>query len=225
MDAQVSRDVHTKRELKAHVWDKDPLNWYVEEPWCNSRLFDVEIFNGGVHDPCCGSGQIAAAARNAGYENVTFSDVMQRSIGEMPTWFELDHVIQDYATDPRVYDNIVTNPPFDPCNKDPYPFVEWALSHAAKKVALILPLKWLAGDKRSRWLSTKPLRRVYVLTPRPSMPPGEYLVAGNKAGGGKKDFAWFVFDRSHNSALRSELTWLHRDGGTDDGQDHQEATP
>jgi hypothetical protein len=50
---------------------------------------------------------------------------------------------------------------------------------------------------------------VWLLTPRPSMPPGEVIARGEKPGGGKTDFCWLVFDRTHSGP--PELRWLHRD--------------
>jgi beta-xylosidase len=66
------------------------------------------------------------------------------------------------------------------------------------KVALLLPATWHLGDKRSRWLETTPLRRIWCLTPRPSMPPGAVILAGETPGGGTQDFAWYVWLRGYD---------------------------
>jgi hypothetical protein len=50
---------------------------------------------------------------------------------------------------------------------------------------------------------------VYLLTPRPSMPPGAWIAAGNKPGGGTLDFCWLVFSKRHRG--EPQLQWLHRD--------------
>jgi hypothetical protein len=55
------------------------------------------------------------------------------------------------------------------------------------------------------------LTRVYLLTPRPSMPPGQVILRGEEPGGGKQDFVWLVFSQQHKGP--PELRWLHRDGG------------
>jgi hypothetical protein len=47
---------------------------------------------------------------------------------------------------------------------------------------MLLPATWLQGDKRSRWLETTALARVLFITPRPSMPPGAAVMAGQKPG-------------------------------------------
>ena len=61
-----------------------------------------------------------------------------------------------------------------------------------------------------RWLSRLPLARIWLLTPRPSMPTGDYIKAGGKVGGGKQDFCWLVFDHDHEGS--TVVLWLQRDG-------------
>jgi hypothetical protein len=61
----------------------------------------------------------------------------------------------------------------------------------------------------ARWLSHTPLARIYLLTPRPSMPPGHVILAGEKPGGGSQDFCWLVWSRHHIGPPK--LHWLHRD--------------
>jgi hypothetical protein len=69
---------------------------------------------------------------------------------------------------------------------------------------------WLARRlNAARWLAATPLARVYLLTPRPSMPPGHVIAAGEKPGGGTQDFVWLVWD--HDYAGAPTLHWLHRD--------------
>jgi hypothetical protein len=60
----------------------------------------------------------------------------------------------------------------------------------------------------AHWLKNLPLRCVWLLTPRPSMPPGAWIAAGNKPGGGTQDFCWLVFVRGYKG--RREINWLHR---------------
>jgi hypothetical protein len=62
----------------------------------------------------------------------------------------------------------------------------------------------------ARWLEQTPLARVWLLTPRPSMPAGQYVLDGGKVGGGKQDFCWLVWEHGYQGKL--EIGWLHRDG-------------
>ena len=71
-----------------------------------------------------------------------------------------------------------------------------------------MPLRRLPA---AHWLERLPLETIYILTPRPSLPPASYIRAGNKPGGGGQDFAWLVFNvRATISTPRVKR--LHRDG-------------
>jgi hypothetical protein len=41
------------------------------------------------------------------------------------------------------------------------------------------------------------------------MPPGDYILAGKKPGGGKVDFCWLIFEQGYRG--KAETDWLHRD--------------
>jgi hypothetical protein len=187
-----------KKELNAHIWDRHPDDWYVEPFWCSRRLFEEEAFDGGIWDPACGLGRVLFSAEAAGYP-VTGSDIICRS-GYCDALFDF-HTCER----PRAR-NIVSNPPF----RDAEAFVRHALTIADGKVVFLLPLSWLTGKARSHFLQGSPLRRVHVLSPRPSMPPGPVIEAGVKPGGGTKDFAWFVWERGYEGA--PEIHFMREEG-------------
>ena len=182
----------------AHLWARHPEDWYVEPEWCSRRLFEVEPFSNGIFDPACGSGRIVEAATAANY--FAFGhDIVRRSAhcaGEHN--FLISPVVRMH--------NVVSTPPFGIADA----FAAHALRVAESKVALLLPTKWMNAAKRGAWIETTPLARVWLLAPRPSMPPGPVIEAGIKPGNGTTDFAWFVWDKSHVG--RPELRWLRRDG-------------
>ena len=183
-------------KLNAHLWDRHPEDWYIEPSWTSERLFAVESFLGEVCDPACGSGRILASAEKASYQIRGF-DLVQRS--SYCTRVENFLNFSAYRLD-----NIVSNPPFGIAQQ----FVQHALAMADRKVAMLLPTKWVQGDKRSRWLETTPLRRVLFLAPRPSMPPGPVIEAGISPGGGKEDFAWFIWHIGFDG--KPECGWLRK---------------
>lgn len=186
------------RDRKSHIWERDPDGWYIEPSWTSERLFQAEPMWGLTLDPACGLGTICAAADRAGLL-ACGSDLRARSLWAVPS--------ADFLTsNPTPVGNIVCNPPF----KHARAFVERALERAERKVCMLLPLAWMSGVSRSKWLETTPLRRVWVLAPRPSMPPGAVIQAGEDPGGGTKDFAWFVWRQGYRGAC--ELRWLRRDG-------------
>jgi hypothetical protein len=185
------------RLLNAKIWDRHPDDWYVEPSWVSERLFATETFVGEVFDPACGSGRIVRSARAAGLR-AWGTDIVARS-PECLT-------VRDFlGPSGMAFDHIVTNPPF----KHAEAFVRLALERSRGKVAMLLPSKWMHGDKRSRWLETTPLRRVLYITPRPSMPPGPVIEAGVNPGGGKEDFAWFIWLRGYDG--KPESGWLRRE--------------
>jgi hypothetical protein len=164
---------------------------YVEPHWVSERLFQEEDFIGGIYDPACGFGRIVTSALNAGYEDAYGSDIVDRGFGYVRDFFQ--HV--------KTHDNIISNPPFDVFED----FAQHALKRAVQKIALIMPTARLNA---ARWLEDTPLQTVWLLTPRPSMPPGHVITSGGKVGGGKSDYCWLVFN--HKYIGQPELRWLHR---------------
>jgi hypothetical protein len=191
----VMRELPQTRPLAAHIWAKDPDGFYVEPEWVDERLFDVESFAGIIMDPACGIGHIPDAARAAGYQTIAI-DLVDRG-------YEHFDGVADFLCRDRRVANIVCNPPYYICRN----FALHALRLAYRKVAMIWLLRRLNA---ATWLRATPLRAVYLLSPRPSMPPAQVILAGEKPGGGRQDFCWLVWERGYIGA--PELHWLCRDG-------------
>jgi hypothetical protein len=186
--------VEDSRPLNARIWPRSEAEWYVEPSWCSERLFAVEEFSGTIYDPACGMGRIPLAAMRAGLRALG-SDMVNRGWDSTP---------QNFFLHRTRHPNIVTNPPFDIAPE----FAQHALQIATRKVAIIFPTARL--NAAHHWLSSAPLVRIWLLTPRPSMPPGDYILAGKKPGGGKMDFCWLVFEHGYDGEPKAR--WLHRDG-------------
>ena len=155
---------------------------------------DFRRFDGVIKDPACGIGRITDAARTAGY-SVIATDLVDRGYPQFDG-------VEDFLRSERRVDNIVCNPPYHICRA----FAEHALKLARRKVAMI----WLARRlNAARWLANTPLTRVYLMSPRPSMPPGHVILAGEKPGGGKQDFVWLTFSHGHQGPPK--LHWLCRE--------------
>lgn len=187
LDGKVKKD--------AHIWARHPDDWYVEPEWCSRRLFEVEDFDGDIDDPSCGLGRIVISAKEAGY--CAFGGDLVRRGSE--TLF-----LGSFLHRSLPMHNVVSNPPFGIADA----YARHALKLASRKVALLLPTKWMNAATRGRWLATTPLRRVWLLTPRPSMPPGPVIEAGIKPCNGTTDFAWFVWEHGYEG--KPEIGWLHR---------------
>jgi hypothetical protein len=186
--------IPTSRPLNARIWARADDEWYIEPEWCSERLFAEEPFEGGVYDPCCGTGRVVISALKAGLKAYG-SDLVYRGWDSTP---------QHFLAHRDTHDNIVCNPPFDQVPE----FARHALKLVRHKVAMIIPVARLNA---AHWLKGTPLAKIWLLTPRPSMPPGRVILAGEKPGGGKADFCWLVWERRYTGA--PEVRWLHRDGG------------
>jgi hypothetical protein len=180
-----------------HIWQPDPGQHYVEPSWCSERLFEAEPFVGTVLDPCAGFGRIPLAAKAAGLTAYA-GDIVDRGCAG-----GLDYEVDFLSFNVR-HDNIVVNPPFTLIPE----IVDHALEIATRKVAAIVPTRRL--NAMGKWLAGTPLFRIYYLTPRPSMPPGSYIAAGGKVGGGTADYCWCIWLQGFDSEPTTR--WLRRDG-------------
>jgi len=186
------------KQLNAHIWEKEERGHYVEPEWCSRRLFEVEGFPEPIYDPACGWGTILRQAGRRLY-SVKGSDIVNRGQHKLGKLFSK----RDFLTDrTSIRGSVVCNPPFDHVRE----FCEHALELGALKVAMICLTRRLNA---ARWLQALPLRHIYLLTPRPSMPPGSWIAKGNKPGGGTQDFCWLVFERDYEG--EPQMRWLDRD--------------
>ena len=180
----------------AHNFDRADDEWYAEPGDCTTALLGVERFRGQVWDPACGGGNIPRALR-AGGVPACGTDIVCRMTPDDPIWSGYRDFL---ATTPGQFlaDNIITNPPFGK-GALAEAFIRRALSAPnLAKLAVFVDARFLYSTKRARGLYAEhPPSRVWILAPRPSCPPGAYLAAGNKAGGGTADYAWLVWDRTH----------------------------
>ena len=190
------------RRRQAHIFDKEARGHYVEPAWISRRLFEVENFGTQaiIYDPACGWGTITNEARARGFE-VYGSDIVNRRRHKLgKRFFRTDFLTVDQCP-PNA--SIITNPPFDLVEE----FARHAIEIGPRKVAMVCLVRRLNA---ARWLQELPLRRIWLLTPRPSMPPGSWIAKGNKPGGGTQDFCWLVFERGYLGT--PGVGWLHRDG-------------
>ena len=184
---------------KRHPWD-----WYVEEQWVTHRLLDFAPIDTGVTflDPTCGGGNIVQALRDRGHTAFGM-DIVDRGAA----YFLGTHdFIGAERTILEAYPDlsIIFNPPFS-CQDDAVRrglaerFIRRALEVATHQVAAVLPLKWLGSGGRFSLFteeSTAPIG-VWVLSERPSMPPGDEIEAMGDAAfdRGKVDYMWVLWDK------------------------------
>jgi hypothetical protein len=198
------------RQRDTHIWEADPYGHYPEPLWTSARLFEVESFGAKgalVLDPCSGWGRIPHNATVAGYVAIG-SDIVDRR-NEPLSYNGFKFVLADFLKDPlpiRSACSAVFNPPFT--GDYIQQFVERALGIVENKVAALVPIRRLPA---AHWIEGKPLESIWLLTPRPSLPPASYIRAGNDPGGGSQDFAWIIFNKQTTPDV-PRVKWLHRDG-------------
>lgn len=182
--------------VSAHKFEREKHEHYVEPHWCSERLFTVETFKDSIWDPCCGFGRIPEAAARVGHIAIG-TDIVNRG------WHGQKTTLDFLQTRAPLSENIVCNPPFNIAGR----FVRHAIDlPGVEKVAVIFPTARLNA---AHWLHGAPLARVWLMTPRPSMPPGYTIAAGEKPQGGKIDFAWLVFTKGRVGP--ADLRWLRRE--------------
>ena len=213
MNAPVSSPTATAK--KAHLWDRDELDWYVEPTVATDALLKVERFVGAIWDPACGQGNIVKTAARWNYA-VYGTDVQSRGL-TFVEGYRGEHDFLGVGLPQSVCfalpPNIVCNPPFFRA-VGAEAFIRKALSLATGKVAMFVDVRFLAGAKRANGLFAELApSRVYIITPRVSCPPGTYLLTGATAGNGTSDWCWVVWDLG---APRGEtrLIWLRENGET-----------
>lgn len=166
---------------------RDPNDFYPTPTYVTEALLQVEDFGRQVWEPACGDGAISRVLDAAGYEVIS-SNLIDRGYGE----------VGNFLTSDRKVESIVTNPPFDKDDE----FVRKALESSTHKVAMLLPVTFLEGPKRVKWLRETPLKTVHTFASRVNLcKNGE---EGRKNG--RFVFAWFVWEHGHSGP--PTISWI-----------------
>lgn len=181
-------------------YERDPHDWYVESEEC-VRSFLTAMkgrFDGGIHDPCCGMGMIPCVAKALGFQ-ATGADLIDRMSGK--------YQVRDFLADNATRSNIVVNPPF----RQAEVIIRHGLSvvRPGGIVAALAQVKFLASQTRHPLFSMPQMQSVFVMSTRPSMPPGKLLLEKGEhiRGSGFHDFVWLVWrvGKRHPGA---SMEWL-----------------
>lgn len=168
--------------------ERHPQDFYRTPAPCTKELVYREQFDGLIWEPACGDGAISQVLLDEGYA-VTSSDLHDRGFGNSGI---------NFLESASRCDNIVTNPPY----KIAQEFIEHALKQADKKVAMLLKLNFLEGQKRRVFFKKHPPTRIYVFSRRISFNRGDE--DGN--GAGLLAYAWYVWDIGSRSL--PTLDWI-----------------
>lgn len=164
-------------------------DFYPTPRWATYALVDNEPFIGDVWECACGDGSMSQVLETV-TPKVYSSDLYDRGYGEHG---------EDFLISSRIYDNIVTNPPYNSAEG----FVKTASNLARNKFALLLRLAFLEGVNRSQTIfKSIPPSRVWVFSERITFYPKGVV----KRGSGTTAYAWFVWDK--DAPNRTELKWI-----------------
>lgn len=199
--------MNAPNNMRAKQYDRSKHEHYVEPRWVDDLIFDSGMIDPAakVWDPSCGFGTIIASAQRAGREAVG-TDLVNR--GSPLQSARLDFFRAKYLDwasaiehDPHVPVAIVSNPPFNLA-------LEWAiraLDLDIGPVALIVPLRFLAGLTRAHLYREFVPEFEAVFSDRPSMPPGDKIEELGDAAfsGGTADFACVIWNAERTGPTRS----------------------
>lgn len=172
---------------------RSSTDFYRTPPHATHSLFDKEVFEGDIWDPCCGDGWMTNVIIERHKDGVVFaSDIEDRNYPVGNAW-QFDFL----TNHENETDNVIANPPY--C--DAQAFAEKALEVAEKKVALLLRITFLEGQKRKPFLESSPLKSVHVFSKRVGF--GRELV---EAKSGLLCFAWFVWEKGYEG--KPGIDWI-----------------
>ena len=169
--------------------------------WAAQAILEVEILTGNVLDPCCGTGVLSEAARDAGYR-VTSTDLFDwgyAAADPVPTNFLAWRTSLEGRT-------VFMNPPFSLATQ----FVDRARALGARKIVCFQRQAWRESNERRFWWEANPPARTWVCGNRVTcwlftVPPEE------RKGGTDIPHAWYVWEHGHKGAELTGAVW--KDGG------------
>lgn len=132
-----------------------------------------------VWEPAVGDGAMERELRAAGWD-VIGSDIVDRGANA--------EIRDFFAYEVAPASCVVTNPPFQECNREPG-WIRHALERlGVEYMALMLPLTWVGAVSRAKLWADWPPARVYVM---------RWRIDFTGQGAPPMLNAWFVWDREH----------------------------
>jgi len=164
---------------------RETEDFYPTPPYATIKLLEKEEFLGTIYEPACGDGAISKILKDKyPTQKIYSTDLIDRGYGEKMDLDFLTHDFKDFKPD-----NIITNPPYKLAQE----FIEKSLELADFKVAMLLKLNFLEGQKRYQLFKSTPLKNVYIFSKRLSFDKGNEKGKGN----GLLAYAWYVWEKDY----------------------------
>ena len=165
-------------------------DYYVTPYSITQQLFDNEKFSTHktILEPASGAGDMVAVFYRNNFTSVSY---------------DLQKDGKDFLEEKNSYPYIITNPPFSLA----FEFINKCKEVATEKFALLLPLSYLHGETRYKYIyqdKKYPLARVYVFTRYPML--GDALREDGKYKTGMMVYAWFVWEKGYRGL--PEISWI-----------------
>lgn len=160
---------------------RDPHDFNVTQPHAVEALLSVVPFRSAgspfdIWEPACGDGAISRVFEARGHRVVS-TDLVDRGFGESGVDFLAERYLRAKA--------IVTNPPFGIADA----WIEKCIDLHPMRFALLLPVRYLSGQRRGRLFARRPPEWVLPFSARHQTRRAGY---GGKDNG-TMDLAWFVW--------------------------------
>lgn len=170
-------------------------DYYATDPAAAKKLLEVEDFSDYIWECAVGGGHIASVLDEAGY-TVLSTDIVDRGYKNTEI---IDFLKADYNNN---FDgDIITNPPYRYAAE----FVERAVKSVSHghKVAMLLKLTFLEGQKREKLFKKYPPKKIYVFIKRINC-----FLNGNMdiKGGSAVAYAWFVWEKGYSG--KPVIDWI-----------------
>lgn len=178
---------HSDHERQTH-------DYYATEPKAVRMLLELEKFEGNIWECACGEGHLSEEIKKFGF-NVYSSDLINRGYGDVKDFLSIDNFNETNM-------NIITNPPYKYANE----FIIKAMTilKQGKKLALLLPIRYLEGKARKRIYKEFPPKTVYVSS-------GRLICAMNgdfeAQTGSAVSYAWLVWQKGYKG--ETVLKWFN----------------
>ena len=201
---QYSRIVGSSKEGRENESIERELDFYPTPPEAIYGLMSkVSFSKGTIWEPACGDGAIMNVLVEKYGKRVLPSDIHDWGCVPFSQHNFLDAWVGEWANRQGAK-HIITNPPY----KQALEFANYGqdfIKHTGGKMALLLRLQWLEGQKRGKWFKKFPPSEVWVFSKRlPRMHRKNY---DGKKTSSMIAFAWFVWD-NNNPFKTSRLGWI-----------------
>ena len=179
-----SKKVFTTLGSSNHVpEEREAFDYYATDPKAVEMLLELEQFSPVIWEPACGEGHISKVLQAHGYEVIS-TDLVYRGFGDPEPLDFLKETLEGFEGD------IITNPPYSAGLE----FVQRALESVRPggKVAMLLKVQFLEGQKRGAFFKDTPPRTVYISRSRLSCAKnGDFERFPDSAIA----YAWYVWEK------------------------------